>query len=124
MFGRGIEQDADDVILHAAKRLGTPSSVTVLQQLRLCGFAGLRQFTLQQLGNRRTEHVVPAAVFLGKRVDRRHNARGIEDQFGIWREFGCRAVHPIRITDGSDGVISGIWGGRSLRGYFLIDECQ
>ncbi len=107
MSGRGVEQDADDLVLNEAKPLGTSPPVSIFEQFCLRDLAGLRELALQQLRNGCPKQVVFSAVLLSERVDFACDTCAVEYHVVVREEWGRHAVHSIRITDGGNGVTSG-----------------
>ena len=101
---RGIE-DADDLVLHEAQPLGAAPAVAILQQHGLRGGARRDHLGLQELRQRRAEHVLAAGMFFGERVDRRGDPRGIETIVRFRAALCHDTVHAlIRISDRARAV--------------------
>ena len=71
-------EDADDLVLHEAQPLRAAPAVAILQQHGLRGGARRDHLGLEQLRQRRAEHVLAAGMFFGERIDRGGDPRGIE----------------------------------------------
>ncbi len=78
MPGGGVVEDADDLVLHEAEPLGAAAAVAIFQQDRLRRGARGDHLGLQELRQRRAEGVLAAGMFVGKRIDRRGDPRGLE----------------------------------------------
>ena len=105
MLGGRRVKDADDLVLHEAQPLGATPAVAVLQELRLGHGAGLDQLGLQQLHHGGAEHVLPAGMLRGERIDGRREAGAVK--FGEAFGSGIRsdAVHGCnRISNKASAV--------------------
>ena len=88
-------EDADDLVLHEAQPLGAAPAVAVFQQHGLRGGARRDHLGLQQLRQRRAEHILAAGMFFGERIDRGGDPRGIETVVGVGAGRCHEAVHVL-----------------------------
>jgi hypothetical protein len=95
MLRRGLEQDADDLVLDEAQSFGTAPAVPVLQQHGLRGGTRRDQLGLQQLRGGGAKQVLAPDVLFGKRVDGCGNPSGIETIVGLGSGLCHDAVHHL-----------------------------
>ncbi len=83
MARRGLEQNADDLVLDETQPLGATPPVPVLQEHGLRGGARRDHLGLQQLCYRSAENVLPSGMFARKCIDRRGDPQRIETLVGL-----------------------------------------
>ncbi len=91
----GGEQDADDLVLDEAQPFGAAPPVPILQQYGLRRGARGNQFGLQQFRHGGAKNIFAAGEFLGERVDRGGNPRGIETFVGVRPGLCDNAIHHL-----------------------------
>ena len=82
MTRRGIEQNADDLILDETQPLGATPPMPVLQEHGLRDRARFDHLRLQQFCDRSAKNILASGMLSRKRGDRRGDPRGIETLIG------------------------------------------
>ena len=77
LLGGKLEQDANDVVLQAAKMLGALPAATILQQLLLGDLSAICQSDLEALGDGNAQFLLVRSMHLGQRHDFVRQAGGI-----------------------------------------------